>query len=105
MANTNHKDKVTCEIVEQVAESPAAFFSSNLTLSSPSNSVSLSLKPFVASSSAGCCTNWQMPTLYVLVCAVLSFAFFEQAANEKMIANTEITAMIFLNVFIMIFLS
>ena len=40
-------------IVAHVAESPAAFCSSNLTLS-PNSSVSTSLNPFVAASSASC---------------------------------------------------
>ena len=48
-------------IVEQFAESPEAFFSSNWT-ASPSASVRASLKPCVAASSASCWTSWQMPT-------------------------------------------
>lgn len=50
-------------MVVQLAESPEAFYSSNLTLPSPSFSVKASLKPWVAASSASCWTNWQMPTV------------------------------------------
>ena len=45
----------------QVAESPEAFWTEKLTLS-PSLSVSAAMKPSVAASRAGCCTNWHTPT-------------------------------------------
>ena len=44
-------------MVAQVAESPAAFCSSKLTLSLPSSFSIASLNPSVAASSAGCCTS------------------------------------------------
>lgn len=53
-------------MVEQLAVSPEAFCSSNSTPFYPSFSVSASLKPWVAASSASCCTSWQMPTLYTV---------------------------------------
>ena len=49
-------------MVEQVLESPAAFCTSKVTLSAPSSSVSASIKPCVAASSASWVTSWQMPT-------------------------------------------
>ena len=48
------------QMVAQVAESFWAFCTSNVT-ASPSWSVSASWKPWVAASSASCCTSWQMP--------------------------------------------
>ena len=50
------------QIVPQVGISLEAFCSSKTTLS-PSASVSASLKPCVAASSASCCTSWQIPTV------------------------------------------
>ena len=50
------------QMVEQVGESFWAFCRSKVT-ASPSCSVSASWKPWVAASSASCCTSWQMPTV------------------------------------------
>ena len=47
-------------MVEQVLESPEAFCTSKVT-ASPSFSVRASWKPWVAASSATCCTSWQIP--------------------------------------------
>lgn len=49
----------------QLADSPEAFFTSKVTVppSASISSVSLSWKPWVAASSAACCTSWQTPTL------------------------------------------
>ena len=49
------------QMVVQVAESPAAFCSFQMTFSAPSASSTASLKPWVAASSASCWTSWQMP--------------------------------------------
>ena len=48
--------------VAQLTLSPEAFCSLKET-ASPSASVRASLKPWVAASSAGCCTSWQIPTV------------------------------------------
>jgi hypothetical protein len=50
------------QMVAQAAVSPAAFCRSKVT-ASPSFSFRASSKPWVAASSAGCCTSWQMPML------------------------------------------
>ena len=48
-------------IVAQVAVSFWAFCRSQVMFSSPSASLRASWKPWVAASSASCCTSWQMP--------------------------------------------
>ena len=50
-------------MVEQLALSPEAFLFWNSTWPG-SASFSASMKPWVAASSASCCTSWQMPTVY-----------------------------------------
>ena len=60
-------------MVAQVAESPCAFWKSKVTFS-PKEAVSASSKPCVASSSAACCTSWQMPTV--------NFSPLEAAATD-----------------------
>ena len=49
-------------MVEQVLESPAAFWTSNSTWPGRA-SLRASMKPWVAASSASWVTSWQMPTV------------------------------------------
>ena len=74
-------------MVAQAGMSLEAFCSSNSTLS-PRAATSASLKPLVASSRAGCCTNWQMPTTN------LSF-FAPQAAKVRTMETTSNKAISF----------
>ena len=67
-------------MVLQVAVSPEAFCSMKVTLS-PMAAVTASLKPWVAASSASCCTSCRMPTVF------LPSSFLPelpQAARERM---------------------
>ena len=52
-------------MVAALADSPEAFCGSNSTVppAAVTSSVSLSWKPWVASSRAACCICWQMPTV------------------------------------------
>ena len=74
-------------MVAPLTASPEAFCSSNFTLS-PSFSVSASRKPRVASSSAGCCSSWQIPISYVFSSAMA-------AAAHSVIHRASINATIF----------
>ena len=102
-------------IVAQLGWSPAPFWTVMLTLS-PSSSVSLSQKPLVARSSAGCCTSCTTPTLKTLSAAGASAAgaaaesagaaeeagaLWPQAHSIKIIHSAQIRARIF---FIFVFL-
>jgi hypothetical protein len=75
------------QMTAQVAGSPLAFCSSNVTLS-PSFSVIASLKPWVAASRAGCWTIWQIPTVYF-------FAPPPHAASDSTIIAASNSAIIF----------
>ena len=81
----------------QLGWSPAPFWTVMFTLS-PRSSVSLSQKPWVAASSAGCCTSWQTPTLNTLSAAGAAEeagALWPQAASAKSIARARIRAINF----------
>ena len=68
------------QMVAQVGMSPEAFCSSNSTWPGRA-SLMASLKPWVAASSASCCTSWQMPMVYLTPSAALEAAA-EEAAPE-----------------------
>ena len=105
----NASEDFIVQMVEQVGASPAAFCSSNFTLS-PSLSFKAVLKPFVAASSASCCTSWQIPTVYVLPEPPLSAeselppleAVLPQPARPTTIVVASVSDKSFLNVFLII---
>ena len=84
----------------QLGWSPAPFWTVMFTRS-PSSSLSLSQKPWVARSSAGCCTSWQTPTLKTLsLCAAAGAAeeagaLWPQAASVKSRHSAQIRERIF----------